>query len=253
MTSRDIFSDINARLVIAHRGNRAHAPENTLLALRQAVDLGVDALEFDVRLSRDGVAVLMHDATIDRTRIGSGRVSAYTFAELAAFDARDREAAAERELARVPSLEQALDAFRRIPLVIEVKELAAAEPTARLVHAFGLEGRVLVGSAENDVMQWFYRSGLRCCASMHDASRWIPAALLGRTPSPPPFQVLSITPRFRGLPIPVLRLARTAQRVGVPTHVWTVNDPCVAQRYWRGGVSGIVTDDPGVILRARDQ
>ena len=70
-----ILLDPNARPVIGHRGNRAHAPENTLASLQEAVALGVDAVEFDVQVSSDGVLLLMHDLTIDRTTSGSGAVA----------------------------------------------------------------------------------------------------------------------------------------------------------------------------------
>ena len=81
------LSDLNAKLVIAHRGDRAHVPENTMEALARAVELGADGLEFDVRLTRDGVPVLMHDATVDRTTSGRGLVRENTLAELQALDA----------------------------------------------------------------------------------------------------------------------------------------------------------------------
>ncbi|HEX7938230.1 MAG TPA: glycerophosphodiester phosphodiesterase family protein, partial [Gemmatimonadaceae bacterium] len=63
--------------------------------------------------------------------------------------------------------------------------------------------------------------------------------------------VLSLTPNFRGLPIPVLRMAAAARRAGVATHVWTVNDAAEAAALWRGGVSAIISDDPAAILRAK--
>lgn len=249
--TRNPLLDPDARLVIAHRGNRVRAAENTVDALRQAMELGADALEFDVRISRDGVPVLMHDPSVDRTTNGTGLVGHLTFAELHALDAsRSRHAGAQA--CPVPALEEALDAFREIPLVIEVKELAAAEATADFVRRFGAQDRVVVGSAETSVMRWFYRSGLHCCASMHDAVRWIPHIVTGTTPAPPPFEVLSITPAFRGIPIPVSGLARVARRVGVPTQVWTINSPAQAQRLWKLGIAGIVTDDPALMLRARN-
>jgi glycerophosphoryl diester phosphodiesterase len=85
-----ILLDPRARLVIGHRGNRAHAPENTLASLREAAALGVDAVEFDLRVSRDGVLVVMHDATLDRTTDDSGPVAARTAAELGRIDAGAR-------------------------------------------------------------------------------------------------------------------------------------------------------------------
>src|SRR3990167_4313755 len=79
--------DPTQRLVIAHRGNSMHAPEDTLESLRQGMALGADGLEFDVRLSADGVPVVIHDPTLDRTTDGSGPVAACTLAELRALDA----------------------------------------------------------------------------------------------------------------------------------------------------------------------
>jgi len=243
--------DPNARLVIAHRGNRVAAPENTLESMRQAESLGVDAIEFDVRLCRDAVPVVIHDPDVDRTTNGVGLVSSYTFAELQLLDAGSRAAAVSRAPLRIPSLEQALDALRETPLVIEVKELAAVEATERLIRRFGAQDRVLLGSPVTRVMERFYGSGLASCASMRDAVRLIPLALAGWTPAPAPYRVLSITRRFRGMPIPVIRMARAARKIGVATHVWTVNDVEVARALWRRGVAGIVSDDPSAMLRAR--
>lgn len=243
--------DPNARLVIAHRGNGAGAPENTLEALQQAVALGADAIEFDVRVTRDGVAVLLHDATLDRTTSGRGRLADVDFAEVRTLDASMGSAPWTGPKPSVPTLEEVLDRFRDTPFVIDIKELAAAEPTERLVRRFGAQGRVVIGSDQSDVMQRLYRSGLRTCASKADALFLLPLAVAGLTPLTPDYSVLSITPRLRGLPIPVLRMAAAARRVGVATYVWTVNDPTTALDLWRGGVAGIVTDDPEAMLRAR--
>lgn len=246
--------DVNARLVIAHRGNRAFTAENTLESLRQAVELGADAIEFDVRLTRDGVPVVIHDSSVDRTTDGAGPVSAFTFEELQSLDAAAGRGSRSPEPLRIPSLEQVLDAFRYTPLVIEIKELDAAAPAERLLHRFGAQNRVVVGSADAAVAEWLYRSGLPSCAAPRDAARWLPRALARSSPTrPPEFRVLSITPTFRGLPIPVIGMASVGRAVGVPTHVWTINDSDVARRYWRGGVAGIVTDDPAMMLRARNR
>lgn len=239
------------RLVIGHRGNPVMLAENTLESLQNAVDAGVDAIEFDVRVTRDGVPVVIHDATLDRTTSATGRVNALTAAELEAVDAAARAPTRGKGQLRVPLLEQALDRFREVPLIIEVKELAAAEVTERMVRKFGIQGRVLIGSAENDVSERFYRSGLATCASMKDAALLLPFALSGFPIGRPVFEVLSIPPVYRGLPIPVERMTAAVARHGIPTHVWTVNDPATAVRYWNAGVTGIVTDDPVAMLRAR--
>jgi glycerophosphoryl diester phosphodiesterase len=243
--------DPRARLVIAHRGNRVRSAENTVSSLVEAVELGADALEFDVRMTRDNVPVLMHDPTLDRTTNGHGPLGNYSLAEIRTLDAAARAPVATSVREQVPTLEEVLDRIRETPLIIEVKELRAAEATERLVRRMSAEKRVVVGSLEAPVMTWFYRSGLHTCASMSDAIRIIPAALMGGRPPKPVFDVLSLTPRFSGWPIPVLAMTKAAQRIGVATHVWTVNDPLVARTYWKGGVTGILTDDPAAMIRAR--
>jgi glycerophosphoryl diester phosphodiesterase len=245
--------DPNARLVIAHRGNRVRSAENTIEALSEAVELGADALEFDVRATSDGIAVLMHDPDLDRTTDGHGLLGSYTLSDLrtlnAAARAPGRAGTASRVL--IPSLEEVLDRFREIPLVVEVKERAAVAPTELLVRKFGAQNRIVIGSADAEVVRRFHRTGLPTCASVVEAARLIPMALAGITPAKPSYDVLSITPRFHGSPIPVLRMTAVAKRAGIATQVWTVNDPRYARSLWLGGVAGIVTDDPAALLRAK--
>lgn len=243
--------DRNARLVVAHRGNRVANPENTVESFRDAVELGADALEFDVRVTRDGIPVIMHDPVLDRTTNGHGRLASYSFDEVRSLDAGARSP--HRKAARylIPSLEEVLDLFRETPIVIEVKEAGAVEGTDRLVRKFGADGRVVLGSSEPGVMSRAMRTGLRVCASMGQALRLMPTALLGRTPARLPYDVLSLTTSFHGLPIPVLAMTAAAHRAGVPTQVWTVNDPALAVRFWVAGVAAILTDDTAAMLRAR--
>ena len=138
-----------------------------------------------------------------------------------------------------------------MPLVIEVKEMPAVEPTQRMLRRFNAVDRAIVGSADEDVMQAFYATEIRSCASMRDAIAVIPLALIGLMPRRPRYDVLSITRSFRGFPIPVVPMAKAARKRGIATHVWTVNDPHVATMLWAGGVAGIVTDDPEAMIRAR--
>ena len=246
--------DPNARIVIGHRGNRVRAPENTVEGLLEAMAVGADAVEFDVRTTRDGVPVLLHDPDLDRTTDHQGLLRTRDFAEVEGISVRLPGAAAPHgQQPRIPSLEQALDALRDAPLVIEIKEVEAVEPAERLIAKFNAQGRVVLGSGNDTVSERLYRSSLKTCASMRDAIGLIPLALLGLRPARPRFDVLSVTPRFHGAPIPVVRMAVAAQKVGVPTQAWTVNDPAVARRFWAGGVAAIVTDDPAAMVRARTQ
>src|SRR5687768_826390 len=189
------------RLVVGHRGNPMRFAENTIESLQSAVDLGVDALEFDVRVARDAVPGIIHDASLDRTTNATGRVDALTSAELEALDASARAPTRGSGPLRIPTLEQVLDRLREIPLVVEVKELAAADVTERMIRRFGAQSRVLIGSPENAVSERFYRSGLSTCASLRDAATLLPFAIAGMSVARPQFNVLSIPPVYRGLPI----------------------------------------------------
>lgn len=110
----------DAAAVIGHRGAAGHAPENTLASLARAADLGCSWVEFDVMLTADGVPVLFHDASLDRTTDGRGKMEGTNAAELAALDAGrwfDPAFAGER----VPTLAQALAALDRLRLGANVE------------------------------------------------------------------------------------------------------------------------------------
>jgi glycerophosphoryl diester phosphodiesterase len=113
---------------MGHRGAPACEPENTVRSLRRALEMGVDAVEIDVHLSRDGRIMVIHDDTVDRTTNGQGRVRDLTFAQLRELDAGQGE--------RLPSLEEAADlVMGRAHLIIEVKDPAAAQPLVKFFQA----------------------------------------------------------------------------------------------------------------------
>jgi glycerophosphoryl diester phosphodiesterase len=127
--------------IIGHRGAAAHAPENTLAALRRARDLGASWVEFDVRLTADGRCVLLHDDLLDRTTDGSGAVADATLDHIAALDAGGWFDPAFRG-EPVPTLEEAIDLLEELGLGanIEIKphdgaEIETAEAICRIVEA----------------------------------------------------------------------------------------------------------------------
>jgi len=107
--------------IIGHRGARFEAPENTLPGFRHAIGLGLTAVEFDIRMTRDGHLVVIHDATVDRTTDGTGCVSSFTLAELQALDAR-AAFPGWPEPCVVPTFSQVLDVVEILPeLLVEIK------------------------------------------------------------------------------------------------------------------------------------
>ncbi|MGD8329862.1 MAG: glycerophosphodiester phosphodiesterase family protein, partial [Acidobacteriota bacterium] len=120
--------------LIAHRGASARAPENTLRAFEEALDAGAEVLECDVQMSRDGVAIVMHDPTVDRTTDGRGAVRRLSWHEIRALDAgypaRFGDAFAGQ---RVPRLEELFDLARgRAEVFVEIKPEALADSDGRI-------------------------------------------------------------------------------------------------------------------------
>ncbi len=118
-------------------------PENTLRSFVRAEQAGMDAIELDLHLSKDGALVVMHDADVDRTTDGSGPIAERTLAELRELDAGQGE--------RIPVFEEVLDAVKS-PLQAEIKDEAAARALAEVMHRRDLVGRVEVSSFHDEAV-----------------------------------------------------------------------------------------------------
>gem|GEM_PF-514979 len=132
---------------VGHRGAMAEAPENTLAAIRRAIEAGATAVEMDVRTSRDGWLFLLHDATLDRTTSGRGRARDLTLAELQALDASGRFALSYRG-ERIPALRESLALCRgKAGVLLDLKEAgeAYARAVADEVRRFGEPARTILG------------------------------------------------------------------------------------------------------------
>jgi glycerophosphoryl diester phosphodiesterase len=254
-----ILLDPNARPVIGHRGNRAHAPENTLEALQQAVALGADAVEFDVQVTRDGELVVMHDLTIDRTTSGTGAVAALSLAELREHDAGARYTADHGRSfpwrgrgVRVPMFDEVVEALpTTLPLIVELKTPSASTALHAAIRRHDLAHRIIVAGFDDASTRPLRGGGFALGASTPDVVRLLLPALLRRRTTVPWYQALCIPPVHRGIPVPIAAITRAVRHTGVVTHVWTVNEPQQAVRLWAQGVQGIISDDPAAILAVR--
>jgi glycerophosphoryl diester phosphodiesterase len=237
-------------LCFAHRGSSTRAPENTLVAFEEAIKDGADAIEFDVRRTGDGVPVVLHDATLDRTTSGRGLLKDVTLASLRRLDAGAWFG--ERfKGARVPTLKDTLDLCRgRVALNIEMKVDGLPGGSAgRLAEARALAGavaRTVAKSRFRDylVVSSFDRSVLEAYRS---ASL---KALLGLLVSR---SAAAVGPVHRRLGLhavhPHRRLAssrrlRSLHRRGLYAYVWGVDDTATIARLFRHGADGVMTDDP---------
>ncbi|OPX19621.1 MAG: hypothetical protein BZ151_08280 [Desulfobacca sp. 4484_104] len=117
--------------IMGHRGAPAYEPENTLRSVRRALEMGVEAVEIDVQLSRDGRLAVIHDETVDRTTNGTGRVRDLTWEELRRLDAGQGE--------RIPALEEIVESVRgRVHLVVELKQPEAVTALAQFFQEHAL-------------------------------------------------------------------------------------------------------------------
>ena len=255
----NVLGDPTARLVIGHRGDSAHFPENTAPSFDRALELGVDAIEFDLRVTSDGVVVVNHDPTVDRTTNGTGAIASMSLAELRKLDAGARFTVDGRAFPyrgrgiSILTFEELLERYPSIPLLIEVKVATAVEGALRLIERHGAQDRVLMDSTDIAAVVPFRGTPLLTGASLRDVVQLLPRAVLGRPPANLPYAALCIPPWYQGIRVPILRLAKAARAVGVATHVWTINDPEIAAALWRGGVNGIITDDPATMLALRSR
>lgn len=254
-----LLLDPTQRLVIGHRGARAVQPENTLQSLLHAVGLGVDALEFDLHLAKDGVPVVHHDTTLERTTDATGPVRNRTSLELGRVSAshhftldQGRNFPFREARFAIPTLWEVLEACPSLPLIIELKSIEVAEPALAVLRETGNLHRVLVGSFLDDALIPFSRAGVPVSPGSQTLTRLYAQAALGARPARLPFQALCI-PRFHYvIPLPVQGFAQMMRAAGGPTHIWTINDPARAAQLWRDGINGIISDDPALMLRTRE-
>lgn len=251
---------MSARPVIAHRGASADAPENTLEAFRLAVEQGCDAFELDVRLTRDGEVVLMHDPTLLRTCAHPGEVAAMTLAEIQAVDAGAGYVAPDGSRpwrgrgVTAPTLRDVLRAFPATPILIELKVPEVQQAVARVLSEAGALERCVVASFRHRALEELRGGPVPLGADRRDVT-----ALVARTrlflPVPKPRCLLYAVPwRWKErIEVPRRRFIRAAARHGRPVHVWTVDDQAVARELWRRGACGIITNKPGLMTRVRGE
>lgn len=234
------FLDHPRPIAFAHRGGALEAEENTLQAFERVVALGYTHVETDVQATRDGVAVIFHDATLERMLGREARVDTVTWAELAQLRTPNG--------AQVPRLDDMLAAFPALFVNLEAKADAVVEPMIQAIRRAEALDRVCVGSfasARTTRLRNALGPGL-CWSPAHVGAARLWLAGWG-LPLSVAFPVLQVPMRFRGMPVVTRRLIRAAHARSVQMHVWTVDDAGTMERLIDLGVDGIMTDRPSVL------
>lgn len=235
-------------LVFGHRGARAYAPMNTLPSFELALAQGADGVELDVRLTRDGEMIIMHNDTVDETTDGEGRVADFTLAELKALDAGAWFGAAFKG-ARVPTLDEVFEAIgKRTRINVEIKAEGLRsdgieQKVANAIRRHGLQRSILVSSFNPLTLRRFRRALPEVpIGYLHaeDIPPFIPHLMSGL-----PHEARN--PHFTEINARYMQWAKGA---GYRVNTWTVNDPARAAALHDLGVDCIITDQPDVILAA---
>jgi glycerophosphoryl diester phosphodiesterase len=249
------FSDRSLPLVVAHRGASADEPENTLQAFDAAVAAGAHAVEFDVRMSADGNAVVLHDPQVDRTTDGHGLVRDLTLEELK----RLRIPAGSDERVEIPTLIETLSLLSgRVAIDVEIKNLpgepdhepdeeAAVEATLRALDGSGFVGAVLISSFNP-----------RSIARSRALAPEVPTGLLAVTAMPLEDALSLAAEGGHGWVLPAAPTVLTAGEgivaragsAGLRLGTWIVDAPSAAGMLATWGLDAIATNDPRTIVPA---
>ncbi len=232
MASGDLF-------IWAHRGDSAHAPENTMAAFAAAEAAGAEGIELDVHLSRDGVPVVIHDDRLERTTNGQGRIAAARLHELRRLDAGSWYGAAFAG-ERLPTLGEVLEwAADRLRINIEIKSSAAGKAVLGVLRDFP-RARVLVSSFDHRLLAALRRDAPELPLGFLVDSRFWRTSLRRALAS----GAESFHPRQDTVSRAMLGACRGA---GLAVHPWTVDDPERLAELVRMGVDGVFTNDPSMV------
>ncbi|HET7152614.1 MAG TPA: glycerophosphodiester phosphodiesterase family protein [Candidatus Kapabacteria bacterium] len=234
-------------MIVAHRGDSGHAPENTLAAFRSAIECGADMIELDIQRTKDDKLVVFHDATLRRTTNGRGYIARKTYAQLKDLDAGswfDKKFAGEK----IPLLDEVLDLVRRkIYVDIEIKPTAVRGATVPLLLAalrrHAIEPYVLISSFHHGVLKRIKKIAPHLSTAIiqnpHRSFRSpVPSARRAGADA----IVCSIHQVSR-------KRSEDARAHGMPICVYTVNTPRAVNKALRCHVSALVTNFPAEIAR----
>lgn len=239
-------------VIIGHRGASAYHPENTMSAFRAAYEMGAEMIELDVTLSKDGIPVVIHDETLDRTTTGQGSVSDHTLEELKTLDAGSWFSAEHSE-EPIPTLEEVLEfAKGKISVNIEIKTEAVTDEAWGGIEQKAWE---LVKKYEMEDYVLFSSFDYRAVAHLKKINVDIAAALLyekEQSASQTPSELVEVYSAdafncsYRQFS---KKWAKEASEAGFPVFVYTVNGERLMRKMIKRGASGIFSDKPDVLKK----
>ena len=250
----------NRPLVFAHRGGGGLFPENTLEAFDYSAKMGVDFLELDVHSTADGKLVVMHDASVDRTTDGKGKVSNLTLDQLKKLDAGyafsndgGKTFPFRGKGITIPTLHEIFNAFPHIKFNIEPKQAfpSITKPMCEMIREHKMTDKVIVGSFRQTAINEFryFCPEVATSGTPAEVSEFLAMYKTGIAASyTPPMQALQVPVNAGFLNVVSKDFIEAAHRQNLQVHVWTINNPEEMRRLIEMNVDGIMTDYPDRLL-----
>ncbi|RLE74539.1 MAG: glycerophosphodiester phosphodiesterase [Thermoprotei archaeon] len=237
MSALPIIDEIREHFfIVGHRGAKGLEPENTILSIRKALEIGVDAVEVDVRASKDGYPVIIHDDTVDRTTNGSGLVADMTLDELRKLDAGKGE--------KIPLFEEVLrEVHGKAVLFVEFKVADAIDAVLKIVDSMNAWKSILFISFESDHLlkvKEYNKDAYTGLIYFKQGDGIILAKKIG---------ALAVLPFYRMATEKAVAFAKKLRLMVIP---WVVNDLETGKRLKSYGVNGLTTDRPDIMIKLRD-
>ena len=265
LPDRAVFTrENNDVLVIAHQGGDGERPSNTMSAFTHAVELGVDVLEMDIHSTSDGVLVVIHDDTVDRTTNGTGNVNDLTFAEIQALDAGynwntlDGRTPETHESFRgqgvtIPALEEVIQTFSTLRMVIEIKQQtpSIAQPLCDMLREYDMTEKVIVASFADTPIYEFRQicPEVPTSAVESEVRTFYVLNLIGLSRAYASSAYAFQVPEYSGdIHVVTPGFIASAHTHNIAVQTWTINDVETMHRMIDLGVDGIITDEPTLLL-----
>ena len=251
-----------APIIVAHRGASAHAPENTLAAFRRAIEVGAEGIEFDVRLAKDGVAVVHHDSSLRRTAGIESKISEFTATDLSTIDVgswfRSEIGSPDFSKQTVPTFAETLDTVKdfRGRVYVELKVGSAQDPEPLLRAVCGLirespiANQIVVKSFRLSVIPYLRNN----CPNVRTAALFAPKIM---TILRKEKYLVDLAVEFGAHELSVhyslatKKLMKKAAKHSLPVTIWTVNHPRWLRRAIKLGVHAVITNDPARMIEVR--
>jgi glycerophosphoryl diester phosphodiesterase len=219
-------------IIMGHRGAAALAPENTLLSIAMAMEIGVDAVEIDVHLSKDKEIVVIHDATLDRTTNGTGAVSSHTLEEMKRLDAGKGQT--------IPTLQEVMDFIHgKVKLVIELKDEGTEGPVVELIQRNRLMENVYVISFWHRLVRTVKDIEGRIKTGVLFVGCPVDASIAAHVSADALVMKYTFVDK---------RFVDMAHGEGLTVFIWNIDDPHLVKPYADTGVDGMGSNDPRVLI-----